>query len=457
MTRRLIVSYLAVTVVVLVLLELPLAIFYAQRELERLTAGVERDAAVVATIYEDDLEQGDALDAGPAELYEARTGARVVVVNASGISLVDTDQATNRDFSTRPEIAIALTGQRSVGTRRSETLDTELLYVAVPVASGGVVHGAVRITLDTDDVDAQVHRFWWALGAIAAVVLAAMSLVGWLVARSVTLPLRRLNETARRFGGGDLAVSPTSSKGPPELQQLSDTMSTMARQLAALIEEQRAFVADASHQLRTPLTGLQLRLENLQADLGTDDARKIDPAIDEVGRLARLVTNLLQLASADRPQTPTPQNLAALATDRVDTWSAVAESAGSRVTIATDRDSIIVAAVPGAIEQILDNLLENAIAVAPAGSVVKVRVTAGTATHSLCVADQGPGLSDADKERATRRFWRGDTTRPGTGLGLAIAAALARASGGSLTVADSDWGGLAVTVELPAVLSHVAS
>jgi len=104
-----------------------------------------------------------------------------------------------------------------------------------------------------------------------------------------------------------------------------------------------------------------------------------------------------------------------------------------------------VAAVPGAIEQILDNLLDNSIAMAPHGSTVEVIVDADAMTHRLVVIDHGPGLGDQDKERATGRFWRGDTSRPGSGLGLAIATSLARAPGGSLAL-----GGLTVTVEFSA-------
>jgi signal transduction histidine kinase len=448
-TRRLIISYLAVTFVVLLLLEVPLAVFYAQRELERLTSAVERDAAVVATIYEDDLEAGLAPDPSPARIYEQRTGARVVVVDAQGISLIDTEQPTPRDFSTRPEIATALTGERSAGTRRSETLDTELLYVAIPVASGGVVHGALRITLDTAQVDGHVHRFWWGLAAIGLIVIAAMSLVGWLVARSVTLPLRRLNDTARRFGGGDLSVDQGSPDGPPELRELSETMATMAGRLAVLIDEQRAFVADASHQLRTPLTGLRLRLENLQAGLDVADAAQVDAAIEEISRLSALVTDLLQLARADRHSSVEPHDLARLTAERVDTWSAVTDAAGIGLRLASDGSSLVVSAVPGAIEQIIDNLLDNALAASPAGSTIEVTVSRGTETHRLVVGDRGPGLSDQDKERATRRFWRGDTTRSGSGLGLAIATSLATASGGALTLGDNAGGGLAVTVGFP--------
>jgi signal transduction histidine kinase len=456
MTKRLILSYVAVTVLVLVLLEVPFGVFYAQRELDRLTADVERDASVIATIYEDGLEDGLSLDPQPAERYAERTGARVVVVDRRGISVVDTDQTAPRDFSTRPEIAIALTGSRATGTRPSETLGTELLYVALPVASSGTVHGALRLTLDTSELDARIRQFWWGLAAIAAVVLAAVTLVGWLIARSVTQPLRRLNDTARRFGSGDLTVEHGDGHGPPELRELSATMSTMAGQLAAMIDQQRAFVADASHQLRTPLTGLRLRLENLQASLDeADDAAQIDLAIDEISRLSILVNDLLQLARTDRHLTPVEHDLTQIVADRVDTWSAAADNARIHLDLRSEREHVTVLAVPGAVEQILDNVLDNAIGIAPPGTTVTVTVEHGTTQHRLTITDEGPGLSDDDKSRALRRFWRGDTQRPGSGLGLAIAESLAHASGGTVTLHDGPAGGLQVAVTLPSSTRRV--
>ena len=328
MTRRLLVSYLTVTLIVLLLLEVPLALFYAQREIERLTADVASDASVIATVYEDDLERGLPLDPRPAEEYEARTGARVVVVDSDGIARVDTQQPTPRDFSTRPEIVVALGGNRTSGTRSSDTLDTDLLYVALPVASGGVVHGALRVTLETSHVDSHVRRFWAGLVGIGAVVLGVMALIGWAVARSVSRPVRALNATATRFARGDLSVPDDheASDGPPELRLLADTMADMAHRLQELIDEQRAFVADASHQLRTPLTALRLRLENLQSRADEPTSAELDAAIDEISRLGALVTDLLQLARADRSRTTQPTDAARLTADRVDTWSAVAES-----------------------------------------------------------------------------------------------------------------------------------
>jgi hypothetical protein len=127
MTRRLLLSYLAITLVVLVLLEVPLGFVYSQRERDQFTSEVERDANVIATIYEDALEAGVAPDPKPAEEYHSRTGARVVVTDRAGTSLLDTGGGVDRDFATRPEIETALTGRRAAGIRHSNTLGASLL------------------------------------------------------------------------------------------------------------------------------------------------------------------------------------------------------------------------------------------------------------------------------------------------------------------------------------------
>lgn len=454
MTRRLILSYIAVTALVLVLLEVPFGIFYGKRELERLTAGVERDASVIATLYEDDLEAGLVPGRQPADRYAQRSGARVVVVDDRGFSVVDTDHAIGRDFSTRPEIARALQGMSASGTRKSTTLHTGLLYVAVPVASSGNVHGALRLTLDTDEVDARIRRFWWGLAATAGVVLSAITIVGWLIARSVTQPLRRLGAMAERFGSGDLTVGADDVRGPPEIRSLAGTMSTMAARLASMIRRQQDFVADASHQLRTPLTALRLRLENLQAGAGdAEEAAQVELAIDETARMATLVGDLLRLARADRRDPLVEVDLAGAVADRIDTWSAVADASALSLDLRGERAHLGVWAMGGAVEQVLDNVLDNAISHSPADSTVTVTVERGSGQHRVVVADEGPGLSDEDKARATRRFWRGDQSRPGTGLGLAVVEGLLEASGGSLELRDAASGGLEVVMSFPAASS----
>ena len=451
MTRRLLLGYLTAVVIVLVVLEVPLAIFYQQRETGRLAVAVERDATVLGGHYEDALELGTPPDPASAADYARRTGVRVVVVNEAGTSLIDTAGPTGRDFATRPEIMTALSGARAEGTRHSNTLNADLLYVAVPVASAGQVYGAVRLTLDTQAVNALVYRYWLGLIAVAAVVLIAMAGIGWAIARSVTRPLRRLDAAAARFATGDLTTIDPDPKAPPEIAVLGATMNTMAQRLERLLAENRGFVADASHQLRTPLTALRLRLENLQSASGApDEAEDLTAAIDETNRLAGLVGDLLRFARAEETATPQTVDLVQLAADRVDTWSALADVAHVALELAAPDGPTFVSAVPGGVEQILDNLIDNALTAAPPGTRVSVTVVRGRGDHQFTIVDEGSGLSDELKVRALDRFWRSDRSEPGTGLGLPIANALAWASGGSLVLHDSPAGGLAVTVVLPA-------
>lgn len=262
------------------------------------------------------------------------------------------------------------------------------------------------------------------------------------------LLLTRVSHRSRHYAR---AARPGTGKRP-------DCRLSACTRLDAVLTTQRAFVADASHQLRTPLTALRLRLENLQSRLssGSDQHdpsldREVERAIDETNRLTELVTNLLQLARADEKSATAPSDLRTLVRDRVDTWTAVANE--RHVTmVGPDGEKagpILVRAVPGAIEQILDNLLDNAVRASPRGALVTVGIDEGTEVVALSIEDHGPGLNDADKAEAMRRFWRGDTTTPGTGLGLAIVDALATASGGSTTLTDTDAGGLTVTVTFP--------
>lgn len=451
MTRRLVVSYLAITLIVLLLLELPLAIFYQQRELDRLTVDIERDATVLATIYEEALEENLIADPLPAQDYHDDTGARVVIVDPAGTSVIDTELEPGRDYSTRPELAEALTGLRSSGTRRSDTLNTDLLFVAVPVASGGEVFGALRITFDAHEVTERIWRFWTGLIAVGVVVLVVMAGVGLLLARSVTRPVRELQAAAARFSGGDLTAGTIGTGAPPELADLNRSMNRMAARLDEMIEQQRAFVADASHQLRTPLTALRLRLENLQSSADEADASELGDAIDETNRLSTLVSDLLRLARTERSPELVDTELARLLADRVDVWGAVAEQEGVVIELVGPGRSVRGRTVAGGLEQVIDNLLDNAIRVAPHGSTITLTLVAGTEVHTLSVADVGPGLSDDDKRLAMKRFWRGDHSTPGTGLGLAIARAIVESAGGSLELRDNTPHGLVAEIGVVAV------
>lgn len=454
MTRRLLATYLSITAFALAALAVPLGLTFSRGERDRLWFDLERDAGAVASLAEDALEAGTdpPVDAVLAD-YRRRTDGRIVVVDRRGVTVADSDapDAEPRDFSTRPEVAAALDGRRSVGTRPSATLGSDLVYVAIPAASGGTVHGAVRVTFPTASLDARVRAAWLRLAGLSFVVLAAVAGVGLVLARSVTRPVRVLEEAAARIAGGDLGARAAVDRGPPEVRHLATTFDRTAERLDQLVGAQRRFVADAAHQLRTPLTALRLRLENLEPHLAAGGRPTLDAAVEEVRRLGRIVDGLLVLARTDAGhQVVGPVDVAAAACDRVDAWREAAEAAGVEV-VAYLPESLWAEATEGAVEQILDNLLSNAVAASPPGTVVTVSAAATPDGCVLSVADQGPGMSEDERVRAFDRFWRGRAGGPGTGLGLAIVRELARRGGGDAWLGPSPGGsGVEASVGLPA-------
>ena len=171
--------------------------------------------------------------------------------------------------------------------------------MAVPVASGGTVHGAVRLSYPTSELDRRVRNYWLVLAGIAAVVLAAAALVGLSFARWIRRPLEGVEEAAARAGAGDLSARAPVPEGPPEIRALALEFNDMVVRLDGLVTAQRDFVADASHELRTPLTALRLRLENLERHVDAEGRQGVAAASGEVARLSRVVDALLALARAD--------------------------------------------------------------------------------------------------------------------------------------------------------------
>ena len=355
-----------------------------------------------------------------------------MIVDRRGRSIADSQPTTptERSFGTRPEVAAALRGQTVSGIRRSRTLGTGLLYVAVPVASSGVVHGAVRVTYPTSTLDARVNRYRFALLGVGIVVLLAAAALGLLLARSFARPLRSLERVAARVGEGDLEARASERAGPPEIRRLAGELNRTTAKLSSLLGSQEQFVTDASHELRTPLTALRLRLEN-----GDTDA-----ALREADRLGRLVDELLALARADAPGAPaTDVDLAEVAVRRVEQWEPLAAEYGVRLSASGDGG--VVHAGGARVEQVLDNLLSNAIDASPRDAQIVVAVR-GSELH---VIDEGPGLTAEQRARAFDRFWRA-SNEPGSGLGLAIAKRLVELDDGEIELRAAAGGGVDAVV-----------
>jgi len=450
--RRLLASYLTITLVTLLLLVVPLGQTFASRERDRLLRDIEQDAIVVASLSEDSLERGTPPDlASTLTTYAADPGGRIVVVDNAGYSVADSDTATptGTSFRNRPEIMSAIQGRRAEGRRSSTTLNADLLYVAVPVASSGVVHGAVRITYPSSTLDDRIRSVWLGLGVLAVIVAVAVAMVGIALAALVTRPVDRLKQAARQIAEGDLSARAPTDAGAPELRELALVFNETAERQQELLEAQRDFVGDASHQLRTPLAAIRLQLENIEAVVPIEVQPAVAAVRAETARLGRISEGLLALTKASQTPQTRPTDLGAILGERDDMWSPIAEDAGVHLGVAAT--PCWVEAVPGALEQILDNLIDNALDVAPDGSDVRVNTTIVDGRVELHVTDQGPGLDEEERRRAFDRFWRGPSAEPGgTGLGLAIVARLAAQCNGVAELRTGPEGGLDAVIVLTA-------
>lgn len=459
MTRRLVAGYLALALVALLALEIPLGVVYARDQRQAFTLRVERDATALASLVEDALGPPPRT-AGVRRLvaaYGRQTGARAVVVAQDGTSVADSDRArpVGREFASRPEIAGALRGRVTVGERGSQTLGRRIVVVAVPIASGGRVLGAVRVSVPAVEVDARVRRYWLVLVAIGAVVLLAVTAIGSLLARSIAGPLGRVGAAAGRMGD-DLAVRAPEDDGPPEVRALARRLNASTARLEALVAGQREFAGEASHQLRTPLTAVRLRLENLERDVAPGGRADLEAALRETERLDALVEGLLTLARADAADAPRlPVDLSGACRGRAEAWAPVAEDDGRRIALDVS-PGLAATAAPGAVEQMLDNLIDNALRASPAGGVVEIGAAREGDGAVLWVADRGPGMGASDRARAFDRFWTTYAGDGGTGLGLAVVARLARACGGHARLVPREGGGLQAEIHLPGAAARPA-
>lgn len=464
MTRRLVAAFVAVVLLALLVQDIPLAGYLRDVERERIVTALERDAFVLAGRSEEALHSttpdADGTVSTLAQQYRVSSGARVVIVDATGLAIVTSDEDTGSvgdSFLTRPEVADALAGGVISGTRFSTTLDQELLYVAVPVLSGDEILGAVRLTYPNQIVTDAVNQKLLGFGLVGLTTVLLAALIGFVMARATSRQLRLLRDATERFADGDRSARADEASGAKELTSLAHSFNGMAGRIDLLLEEQRAFAADASHQLRTPLTALRLRLERA-ADLAHTDpdgaVERIEAADAELDRLENLIEGLLVLSRAEgRELASVVVNADTVARERVAQWADLAAERGLSVRYAAPADARLgVLAVPTALEQIIDNLVDNALTISPAGGVVEVRLLPVGDRLELHVLDRGPGLDATQRSRAFERFWRGghggsaNGNSGGSGLGLAIVAQLARASGATAELRARDGGGIDAVV-----------
>jgi signal transduction histidine kinase len=301
----------------------------------------------------------------------------------------------------------------------------------------------VRITESTDDFHAHARRTILGLVAIGAGGLVAGLLVAFVLAGSLSRPLGRLAAAAHRLGAGDLSARAGAVGGGREMAELAETFDGMAARLEASARQQREFAANASHQLRTPLAGMKLRLEAAAADAPEAARAHIEAAEREVNRLTGIVQQLL-VSAREREDSAATVDVDEAVRRAIARWEAAASSRGS--SLAVEGAAGVARGEPADVDQMLDNMIDNALSYAPG----PVRIVAGAADGlvTLAVVDSGPGIAPEDLGRVTERFYRGRGVAPGgSGLGLAIVRELAERWGGGVAV-ESGGGVTRVEVRL---------
>ena len=451
MSRRIALTFVALIAALLVLAVVPLGVSMNANEQSSFRYDTQAAAHQVAAAAEEYLADHRT----PAAMYEAVTSAAgqgdcVAVYSSGGALVVDASCAAAADSAAR-----AMSAQVLAGGSGSTVRDGTWLRVAVPVSSDENA-GAVVLARSADPLDDRITAMWgWLIltgvGGLAVGVLLAVRLARW-----VSRPLSDLGAAAAQLGDGALQVRAPADSGPGEVRRLALTFNHMAERTQTLVNSQRTWVADVSHQLRTPLTALRLRLDVLAEEVEGDTAVELAGAQEEIGRLSRMVDGLLAVARAEAavPQ-PEPVRADLLAAERVAAWEPVARE--RRVRLELEPGPAVTAYLsPGDLEQMLDNILANALEAVADGASVRVSVRPAAADGRdralLRVVDDGPGMDEETRRDAFHRFVRPGTG--GNGIGLAIVHRLATANGGAVALADTPGGGLTVELALPSSRGH---
>jgi signal transduction histidine kinase len=438
MARRIAVAMLALITALLAVVAIPLGLLISAQDRRDFQASATTAATTVANVAEerlDDHVHGTALSRSIREL--GRQGDQLAVYNSAGRLVASTVE--------RPSVRRPVNPPARLGTTYPSGGRLLVLAPVVPDVGTGSV-GTVALSRSMASLDHRVLVLWALIGAVAAAGLAAAAATAVGLARWLSRPITTLAGAAHRLGEGALHTRTHVSSGPPEAQNLSAAFDTMAARIESLVRGNQALLADVSHQVRTPLAALRLRLDLLAQEADEDTAAELAGAQEEIARLARMTSGLLAVSRAENDTVEARQlDVTAIARDRVETWQPAAD----------ERDVTLTVSAPGPVlawlgqdhlEQILDNLLANALDALPPGRTVTVTTRPDGSRAQVLVRDNGPGLTSQQRHAAFRRFATGGG---GAGLGLAIVDRLATANGGSATLSDTEGGGLTVTVDFP--------
>jgi two-component system, OmpR family, sensor kinase len=328
--------------------------------------------------------------------------------------------------------------------------------VSLPVTVGQSRY-AVQVAMSLDDAYAVLQAGRWLFLSMSLVILAAVGLTGGLLARQALHPIHEVVTRARRIGEANLTERLPHPGTQDEMGRLVETLNDMLARLEQSFGVQRRFTADASHELRSPLSRLRAELEAAlrRRREASDYEDTLRSSLEEVERLQRLIEELLELARIDAGQErELPEPIAACEIVEAAIAAVREEAARRAVAIGVESSSeLLVNAAPVAAKIALANILDNAVKFSPIGGRVTINVAANGKEAVIAVSDNGPGVAPDDLRWLFQRFYRGNASRstgaPGVGLGLAISRALVERQGGRISVQADRERGATFGVHLP--------
>ncbi|MFD9896207.1 sensor histidine kinase [Amycolatopsis sp. NPDC059027] len=462
MRTRLLAVLVTLALAVVAAFAVPLLISTTEQRTQQLVIGRSADVDRFVVLAQQAVDSRDAgaltADANRyAELY----GEAVVVVNAQRVPLVQAGGMTAAEPAVHALVEATMRNEPAPKVEQLTPWSDEPALFARPVGTGTRVAGVVVLRASVAAATADVADRWSAIGAGALLVAVVFVLLAVLLAHWMLRPLNELEAGVLAVASGHRAQV-RERAGPGELRSLAKLFNRMSDAVLESAEQQHQLVADASHQLRNPMAALRLRVDGLAPHIDEEAQKTYRATVSEVERLEKLLDGLLALALAESTATrlaagtaeDEPCDLPSVLSERVDAWRPAADDAGAKIVPADGHsEPVLVRCSEGQLAEILDVLLDNAVHYAGRGATITARWStdpaAGTAT--LSVADDGPGLSTEDRERAVRRFWRGsgEGAPRGTGLGLAIASQHVRTRDGRLELHAVEPHGLDVRVVLP--------
>lgn len=356
----------------------------------------------------------------------------------------------------RGQVVIDSEGQLQGEVLPEETLDNGAAIVVEGASIGRLIlapPGTVHDSSQTEFLQAVNRALLWA--GLASVVVAV--LLGFFLARRLAAPLQALTQAVERMSGGELKQQ-VAVRGTDEIADLGRSFNRMAASLARQEELRRNLMADIAHELRTPIAVIRGDLEALLDEIYEVTPEMIASLQEEILLLTRLVDDLRELSLAEAGQLRLKRervNLRDILDREVSTFSPLAEMKGAQLMWEPPVDAMEIDADAGRLQQVMANLLSNALHHTLPGGRITVSAQEGSAEIEVVVSDTGPGIAPEDLPHVFDRFWQSDTAHPGegSGLGLAIVKGLVHSHGGHVWVESQLGQGSEFHFKLPKVAS----